>query len=262
MKPDMRTDVLVDSVQRVLNSFMESNPDMSVTDLSDKAMSSLTTIRGLKNGTIEHLSAKKALEISSRLGGPKTLDGLVSLSDDQKATQDAVDFQNRFSHLFPYEMQGREIESFMSDKDYARIIWAAYGATNITRDEVAHRWGQEGITRLEELLKLNILNEADGLITGNSENGGFGIDSTYRQLGIGYQLYSPLNRVNQENWVSFQTQSVSGEFLKDFRERLRSLFGEFHEKSNSSENQGNQRVFFGMLFDRYMPDLHDPKELQ
>ncbi len=63
--------------------------------------------------------------------------------------------------------------------------------------------------------------EDNGVIKGNSENNGFNVDSTYRQLGLGYQLYSPTNRTNQENWVSFQTQSVNKEFIKSFREKIR-----------------------------------------
>lgn len=258
----MRTETLVSGVQRVLNAYIESNPDASMNEVADKAMSAVTTIRGLKNGTIEYLSAKKAVEISTRLGGPKTLDALVGLTGDTTETAEASQYQQHFPHLFPYEMQPSSVEPYLADKDFARIIWAAFGATHIKREEIEFRWGREGISRLEELLRVGLLIEEEGLVKGNSENGGFGLDSTLTQLQNAVELYSPANRMNQENWVSFQTQSVTPEFIKEFRERMRLLFTEFHDKSNTSEAQGNHRVFFGMMFDRYMPDLNDPKELQ
>jgi hypothetical protein len=118
---------------------MESNHEVYLLEVSDRAMCSPTTIRGVKNGTIQFLSAKKALEISHRLNGPKDFDGVVSLANDQTEVLEAKEFQNRFSHLFSYDMQPGSFNPFLSNKDYARIIWDAFGATNITRSEIEYR---------------------------------------------------------------------------------------------------------------------------
>ncbi|PIQ57855.1 MAG: hypothetical protein COW00_18635, partial [Bdellovibrio sp. CG12_big_fil_rev_8_21_14_0_65_39_13] len=58
-------------------------------------------------------------------------------------------------------------------------------------------------------------------------------------------------------WISLQTNSVNLTFVQEFREDLRALFAKFDEKSNSSKYAGNKRVLFGMIFDRYLEDIHE-----
>jgi hypothetical protein len=258
----MKTEALINSVQKVVSSYLDANPDLSLGELSDKAMSSQTTLRGLKNNSIKFLSVKKALEISGRLGGPKSLEDLMSLSSDPYEQKEASAYSKNFSHLFDYELMPTTFDSFLADKEYARIVWAAFGASHITRKEIEYRFGQDGITKLNELLAFGLVIEEYGIIKGNTETAGFSLDSTYKQLGLGYECYNPSNRTNQENWVSFQTESVNPKFIKEFRQKMQELFQQFQTLSSSDEFHGDQRVFFGMIYDRYMPDLSESKELQ
>lgn len=68
------------------------------------------------------------------------------------------------------------------------------------------------------------------------------------------------NRQKSQNWLSFQTQSCNEEFITYFREEIQSLFIKFNELSNSFKYKGKKRMFFGMVFDRYMSDLAENEE--
>jgi len=254
----VKTEQLISAIQKIIFTFEDASSvtgKITTQDIADRSKSSYTTINEIKNGKLKHLSVKKALEISSNLGGPKDLTELMALTDEAEAVAEAREFARKFPHLYPYEMQSQDQEQFMNDREYSRIIWAAFGNGNITREEIRYRWGQDGIDRLEIILASGLLIEEDQVIKGGSWAAGFSLDCTYKQLKHGVDLYRPLNREKGENWVSFQTQSCNDDFISWFRGRIQSLFVEFNEKSNSFQYQGNKRMFFGMVFDRYMSDL-------
>lgn len=256
------SEILVKAVARVISSYEDSATDSrpSIQDIADQALSGYTTINEIKRGKLKNLSVKKALEISKRLDGPKDLAELIALADETKVDE-AKEFSRASMHLYPYLTQSKDHEIFFKDKEYARIIWAAFDQTNITRQEITHRWGQEGIERLEILLDSGLLLEEDQLIKGNSSSANFSVDSAYQQLGHAYNMYNPHNRAKEQNWASIQTQSVNDAFIQDFRETIRAVFLDFNEKSDTFKYRGNNRMYFGMLFDRYMPDLNDGTEI-
>jgi len=252
------SEILVKAVGKVISTYQEKTPDNkpSVQDIADTTLSGYTTINEIMRGKLKNLSVKKALEISKRLNGPTDLAELVSLVDESKKS-DAESFAKGFPHLYPYEMQSTNFNLFFKDKDYARIIWAAFGNTNITREEIAYRWGEDGSNRLEILLASGLLIEKDGGIEGSTWALGGEIESAQWQFQTALNLYSPINRERQENWISIQTQCVNNQFITEFREEIRQLFIKFNEKSNSSTYRGNKRMFFGAVFDRYMSDFNN-----
>ena len=256
------SETLIDAVRTVVLNFedMQANvKKVSVQDIADKANSSYTTIRELKKGILKNLSIKKALEISSRLNGPSTLEELLRSSKDS-SPEETEEFSKRFSHLFDYNIMPESYEDLISNKEFSKILWASFSNSHITRESIVYRWGKEGQDRLDFLLEKGLVIEEDGLVKGVAEKAGAGIESAYKQLGIGHGLYNLAHANKEENWVSFQTNSVNKEFIKVFREELRDLFKKFDEKSNSSEFYGNKQMFFGMIFDRYIEDQEE--ELQ
>lgn len=245
---------LVVALQRVIGDYTDNQDmKMSIQDIADKANSGYTTIREIKNGSLKSLTAKKALEISKRLNGPSTLESLMEMSDFAKVN--LKKYSQKFSHLFNYNIFPQNIEELFSNKDFSSIIWAAFGSGNISLDEIRYRWGQEGIDKTDYLIKIGLLQEDNGHIKGIAESGGFGIESAYKQAQLGLSLYKYNRSEKEENWMSFQTNSVNIEFIKKFREELRRVFKHFEEESEKEENVGNKRVFFNMTFDRYLEDL-------
>jgi predicted DNA-binding ArsR family transcriptional regulator len=254
---NLSNETLVQAVQYVLNDYENKFQDEekpSLQQIADKANSGYTTINQIKRGTLKSLSIKKALEISQKLNGPGTLEDLIGLTNANDNTE-ARAFNQNFSHLFNYNLMPSGFEELIANRDFAKIIWAAFSTTNITRNEISYRWGKEGEDSLNFLLDKGYLKEEDGTIMGVAEQAAHGIESAYKQLGIGYDLYNINHSKKQQNWVSFQTNSVNEDFIKDFREDLKDLFKKFDEKSNTEKYIGNKKMFFGMILDTYMDEL-------
>ncbi|MBI2519484.1 MAG: hypothetical protein HYV97_03680 [Bdellovibrio sp.] len=257
---NISSEMLVNAVRGVILKFENTiSCKVSTQELADRANSSYTTIREIKNGVLKSMSVKKSLEISKRLGGPATLEELLKFAEIQNP-KEVQDYKERFSHLLDHAIMPRAFDEFVADKEFARIIWASFGNTFITREEIRTRWGTEGEDKLNQLLLAGIVAEDNGIIKGIADKAGAGLDSAYKQFEIGYSLYKKAHHKNKENWLTFQTNSVNAAFVSRFRERLRALFQEFSKESDLPESFGNKRMFFGMIFDRYMEDLNDGKE--
>ena len=249
---EITSENLVLAVQKVILDFESNSTEkLSTQKVADKANSAYTTIRQIKNGSLKSLTAKKAIEISSRLEGPNKVSDLLKSIDANNLSNLAQEF----SHLFDYNMFPSDIEELLSNKEFTPIIWAAFGNSHITRDEIRFRWGQDGTDKTDLLIKAGLLLDDNGLIKGISDKAGGTIATAYKQAQIGMSAYNIERSKTQENWMSFQTNSVSDAYIKEFREELRKLFIKFSEGTEKTENIGDKRVFFNIIFDRYMEDL-------
>lgn len=256
------SETLVNAVRTVVLNFEEMHSNAkktSIQDIADKANSSYTTIREIKKGVLKNLSIKKALEISSRLNGPSTLEELLKANKNSNP-EEVEELSKKYSHLFDYSILPTELDQLFGNKEFSKILWAAFSNKHITRDEIIYRWGKEGEDKMEFLLETEMVVEEDGLIKGVAEKAGGGPQTAIKELEVGLSSYKLSNSEKEENWVSFQTNSVNNAFIKSFREELRTFFKKFDEKSNSSEFYGNKQMFFGMIFDRYIEDLKGQEE--
>ncbi len=240
------------TVKQFILNYQDKHPaaKKSLQVIANRTPASYTTIRQIMNDSLKSLSLKKAVEIISSLGGPSRPDEVLKVVNELQEGEN-----DRFDHLLDLSFYERQIDQLFADPASAKIIWAAFSSNNIARVEVRYRWGKEGEERLDNLIEKGLLKEEAGVIKGESLNAGVSLKTTYDQLGIAYDLYDITHSVAQENWVSFQTNSVNMEFVKKFREQLRELFSKFCEQSSLEENRGDVNLFFGMIMDRYMEQM-------
>ena len=242
---------LAEALNKVIREY-EKNCDgkPGTQKTADEADCAYTTIRNIKNGTLTSLSLRKALEISKRLNGPETLGDLMKkIEEDVPEDEGVKEYARKYSHLMDYRLAGQDnFNYFAGHEKYAPIIWAAYSAGNIEKEEVVRKFGSEA---LEVLLKNGIVMEEDGMVKGRARS--VVCDDMmviHSQIGIMHRKITfPLEK---GNWLSSQVASVTAEFKEEFVERLRDLFNEFKEKAAKAENRGTEYVFLGMMFDDFL----------
>ena len=259
---NISTNHLVQAVQSVISGFEQTScgSKLTVQELADMANSSYTTIREIKKGVLKNLSVKKALEISSRLNGPQTVEEL--LGDYTIPKEDMSEITRRYSHLFDYSILPSSQDQLFGQREFSKILWAAFSSNHITKREIEYRWGKEGLDRLNYLLEINMVKEEDGFIKGITKNAGGGPLVAIEELKVGLNEYKVTNREKELNWVSFQTNSVSEKFVKEFREELRDVFTKFNQKSSNKKYAGDRQTFFGMILDTYLDQLDSDKEVR
>jgi hypothetical protein len=112
-------------------------------------------------------------------------------------------------------------------------------------------WGREGVVKMNHLMEKGYLVEEDSKIKGSVESGLVTTTSVHKLFQIGLNEFSFDAHKNDENWISFQSNSVNDKFIDTFRERLRGLFKEFNEMVQKDEYRGEKHVLFGQLFDTF-----------
>lgn len=247
---DISPESLASAINSVIDLYQKSlGVDLSIQQIADRTKSSYTTISEIRKNKIKSFTVKKALEISESLNGPDTLAELLNQD------LEVIEYQKRFSHLFNHTSYEGEKEKFFHDQSFAKIIWAAFGNGNITKNEIRNRWGYEGLEKTEYLIKTGLLIEEDNLIKGSSSSASFGLKSVHKQLMMASKLYNQDRSIDELNWISFQTNSVNYKFIKLIRGELKTLFDKFYKLSCKDEYIGDTRIFMGLILDQYLEEL-------
>ena len=245
------SEALREAVRKVILDFEATHSNETTQTIADKSLSSYTTILEIRMGTLKSLSIKKALEISNRLNGPQTLEGLLKTT--------ANDCQE-YSFLSNYDIYSNEIDSLFAHKDYQKLLWAAFGNGHITRSEIKDRGGSEGEERLDHLLDKGVVSEKNGVVKGVSESARGGALTALSALKNAIDYWRLENHKRKENLAGIRTNNVNDKFISMFRKELIKLFKVFEEKSQEKDYIGDKRVFFGQIFDRYMDDKTQQEE--
>jgi hypothetical protein len=240
------TENLVSAVQGVITNYCASfgsDKIPSTTDIADHSCSGVTTIRDIKKGTLKSLSVKKALEISSKLGGAQTLDKLLG-----EVEIDHLD------HLDEYTPLSKEFENLLNDSTNAKILMVAFSKDNSTAEFIQYMWGREGVVKMNNLMEKGYLVKEDNKIKGCVESGLITTTSVHKLFQMGLNEFSFERHKNDENWISFLSNNVNDDFIELFREKLRVLFKEFNELVQKDEYRGGKHVLFGQIFDTFAVD--------
>lgn len=239
------TENLVTAVQKVITNYcasFDANETPSTTEIADVAGSGVTTIRDIRKGTLKSLSVKKALEISTKLGGADSLETLLG--------KDIVEL-DKLDHLTDYTPLAKEFENLLNDPTNAKILMVAFSREHTSREFIQYMWGREGAIKLNNLIEQNYVVEEDGVIKGCVDSGLITTRSVHQLFKIGLNEFSFERYEKEENWISFISNSGNDKFVAYMRERLRELFKEFNELVQLEEYKGEKHVLFGLLFDTF-----------
>jgi hypothetical protein len=133
----------------------------------------------------------------------------------------------------------------------------AFSREHTTRDFIQYMWGREGVVKMNNLMEKRYLLEENGKVKGCVDSGLITTTSVHKLFQIGLNEFSFEAHKYDENWISFQSNSVNARFIETFRERLRKLFKEFNEMVQKDEFRGEKHVLFGQLFDTFADAKHD-----
>ena len=250
-------ELVTKALKKVISEFeCKTSGRASVQDIAEKSKCGLTTIYDIKRGAINSLSIKKALEISTRLGGPTELKELLK-SVEQVDPKEAEQCARNIPHMLEYSPTTDEFDRFIGDERYTQLIWAAYSANHITRREALRQWGEDV---LETLLSKGVLKEEDGVIKGQTQSAGCDPISIYRQLGIAYQTCGRQSDSDKGRWVGLQTKSVKPEFLEKWKIRLQETMEQFNKEADIPENRGSVHIFLGTMLGHFLDLSHNGGE--
>lgn len=251
-----QTNLIKDCVRELQRRF----PGLSSTQIAIKIGMSQSTFSRIENGQTRP-NVSNISKLLSAAGKTHQISEAVLLSDPKLMAQ----VKNNLSHNFETPIMGGEFAKYFSVPDFRKIILLALTNSGTTRVEIQTEYGNSGIKKLEDLLKVSIIFEDRGIIRANEEKVSFTQDLLKESLiSCINDNYDPEKFGKALNWLSFQTESVNkSKAMKLIHARLQKTYKEIKEEIlYSPEYQGNDKVFIGMVADSLLSDRAENLELK
>lgn len=171
-----------------------------------------------------------------------------------------------YSHNEETPIMGGDFAKFFSISDYRNIILLASTRSGTTRNEIRSEYGIQGINKLDKLLTLNILTEVRGIIKANEEKISFDQQILKEcTLDCINENYDAEKFGSNQNWLSFQTESVNKEkAMTLIIKKLQKTYKEIKEEIlYSPEYFGNDKIFISMVADSLLKESpNSSKEIE
>lgn len=218
-----------------------------------------STFSRIENGQTNP-SLNSINKLLSALGHTHKLSDAIEFSDPSLANS----LKKNLAHNYETPIAGNEFSKYFSNHDYRKVLLLALTRSGTTRDEIQGEYGNSGSRKLNELLKVEVLTESRGIIKANEDKITFNQDILKDSLlSCIDENYETEKFGKNENWLSFQTESVNKDkAMTLIRTKLQTAYREIKEEIlYSPEYYGNDKVFIGMVADSLLKDMPSTPEV-
>jgi hypothetical protein len=227
-------------IKTCIDAFLEKNPRLSLQSVEDKT--------GVPSSTLRRIFSLK--------GNPQpeaAIKIFSSLGHDEELYQYMLDFHPGIAEIMALKSKHNQEYDFVNvsdrdyflSEDYALIVSLAYTTSGTTEKEISYELGQKGLERLQELLKKNIIEKkADGRYVGKFKNYKLSLADTKERIEASLRYYRVNEASGINNWISYQTESLNENGLKNLKLLQQKHFIERKEQIfNNPIYSGNLKVY-------------------
>ncbi len=203
-------------------------------------------------------------------GNPKpetVLKVLKTLGEDEALYNYMLDFHpeiakimnDNFSHNSEYTYINNQTRDFYTSEDYYLILNLASTTSGTTRDEVSYSLGAIGIERLNKLIESKLVIEStDGQLYGSNSNYKLSFADTKKRVALSMKYYRLDEAGSQNNWMSFQTESLNEQGLKALKKLQQQHFNERKDQIyNNPMYKGNIKHYSASISSTFLPYLEN-----
>ncbi|MCO4795314.1 MAG: helix-turn-helix domain-containing protein [Bacteriovoracaceae bacterium] len=238
---------LCQALRRRVKHYKREHPALSSQQIAKKFNMSSSTLNRIENQDIRNPTIDQVLKVLRGTGETNDLLGFIEeYYPDIADTYKRVYTQNADANFV-----NPELEKYFSDKKYFKILLLAFTGSGTSREEIVCLFGLEGESRLDELIKLNLLK-----VTGNNICQGEAEFKMSQQvskslLGLTVEAYyKPENMGNFSNYLVMITKEVNKKktdelvikVLEEARSKILNIL-------NDPENKGSDKMFLGLTMD-------------
>ncbi|MBT4789948.1 MAG: helix-turn-helix transcriptional regulator [Halobacteriovoraceae bacterium] len=233
-------------------------PKYSSAQIAKEIGMSQPTFNRIENGQTNP-SLNSISKLLSAIGKSHKISAAIEIANPSLAST----LKENLSHNLETPLIGGELAKYFTISEYRNILLLALTRSGTTKDEVQGEYGNAGIKNLEEMLKSTLLHETRGIIRANENKVTFDQDTLRDSLvDCIAKKYDAEKFGNNENWLSFQTESVNkSKAMSLIRSKLQRVYKEIKEEIlYSPDYYGNDKVFVGMVADSLLKDSIISKE--
>lgn len=186
--------------------------------IADKTGTSYSTIRNILYKETP-ISFKMAKNILIKLSPEMTTQELIQLLGDS----DAEKLRNFYSHNLDTQLIDDKYEIYFKQESYFEILIRAFSDRGISESDVKETFGQNGLSKLSELLQVGLLIKKDERIFGNAQKDiNLSLETTKVMAELALKRHRSHNP--HDSWLTFHSQSYNQETYNQIKEILRESF--------------------------------------
>ena len=264
-KPDAtnKSDLL-EALKKIINDYEDAikwkkGEIPSTQDIATEVGVSYPTVNNIKKGTAKYISHDMVVKISTKLGGPMTISGILKFAEKNNLNLPKDEIRKEHQQMLHYSLRNRDFLDIALQTRYQMILLAASTTTGITEEGVIHNFGMVGKKDLDFLIEKGmIVKKEDGRLYGDSKSVGlFEIEDVRRCFQTVISRFKGKDD-DPSNSMSIQSKSVNKKFQKVVHEKVKEFFEFINREARKPENIGNEKIAIGAVAYKF---FDNPKEL-
>ena len=241
-----------------IESYMKKYPHIALTNVFERTSVPETTLRRILQFK-GNPQPEAVVKILQRLGFEREL--YSYLNDFHPDIARLTIATN--SHNSEYELMNEYDREYFISEDYFAIANMAYTSSGVTEREIADEFGKRGLERLLTLHEKGVVRKDEkGRYFGNIENYKFTLADGKKRIELALKYYRLNEAGNVNNWLSFQTESLSDEGLKGMKLLSQKHFNERKEFLENPIYRGENKFYSAAIASTFLPYSNGMGELQ
>lgn len=247
-----------DRIRAIIDSFLQNNPRQSLQSIENKTGLPISTLRRMIsiNG---NPNPENVVKLYLALGFDQELAGYMEKFHPEIASIMALKSHN----LERSYVEETEAQYFTEESSFL-IMTMAYTSFGITEDEIKNELGLKGLSKLNQLItKGLIVRRHDGRLVGKSEKYKLSFKDTLKRIGNSLDYYRIEEASGINNWLNYQTESLSLEGLRVLKVLEQKQAIERREQVfNKPELLGKFPTFIATVSSTFVPISNGQEVLQ
>lgn len=237
-----------------IDSYLSSSKHRTLRSLSEDANIPYSTVRRI-HSLDGNPKPEAIIKIFNTIGNDKALFDYMKDFHPEIA---GVMAKNQ-SHNKEYTYISETTKSYYTDERYFLILNLASTSSGTTEEEVIHTLGTLGLERLNHLQEEGlIIKDVEGRYFGANTNYKLSLTDTKSRIALSMKHYRIEEAGSNNNWLSFQTESLNDEGLRAMKKLSQKHFNERKDQIyNNPMYQGKIKHYSACISSTFLPYAKD-----
>jgi len=159
------------------------------------------------------------------------------------------------NHNKEYTYIDNNESDYYTSEDYFLIMNLASTTSGTTQDEIAYQLGMLGLERLKHLVEVGlIIEDSSGRYFGKTSSYKLSFADTKKRIALSLKYYRLSESGADNNWMSFQTESINAEGLVALKNLSRKHFNERKDQIyNNPMYKGDIKHYSACISSTFLP---------
>lgn len=249
---------VTEQLQNVVCNYLDNHPNISINALAKRSGVAATTIRRIvKQETKKSIAPHTVLNLVSSISKEKRLGKLIGMFDGPLGELLKENF-SAFAEEGGNSLDGcfdHRLNAVLSDPIAYFVYKLTSNRTGIAKEIVQELYGRNGMTKLNELTELALVEEKDGIFFATEKNFSLSVDIAAKHLPELVKFYKPNQIELTRNMFYSLSETLNEDGIQKIKEIQKEAVKKTYQIMQSPFYEGEIPYFTVQVCDTLMPDM-------